>query len=286
MKGVIAAAGQGSRLYPLTACVSKHLLPVYNKPLIYYPLSTLINAGIKDICIVVNPDEMTLYKKLLGNGTDFGCNFEYCEQKAPKGIPDVLNYSQKVFGNVPITLILGDNIFPSIDLLSNYTNSKTMSGAKVFSIQVEDPSRYGIVQFDNNMNISSINEKPQNPKSNFAIIGLYVFDEKVYEYQSRIKPSKRGELEIIDILDIYLSKEQLQLDIIKKGSLWFDAGTPDSLFKASKYIKLFENKTGKMIGCIEEAAYSKNLISKNKMIEYIDLMKNSKYQAYLRKLLK
>lgn len=286
MKGVIAAAGQGSRLYPLTACVSKHLLPVYNKPLIYYPLSTLIYAGIKDICIVVNPDEMNLYKKLLGNGSDFGCNFEFCEQKAPKGIPDVLNYSQKVFGNVPITLILGDNIFPPKDFLSNHTNSKTMSGAKVFSIEVEDPSRYGIVQFDKNMKISNINEKPKNPKSNFAIIGLYVFDEKVYEYQSRIKPSKRGELEIIDILDIYLSKEQLQLDIIKKGSLWFDAGTPDALFKASTYIKLFENKTDKMIGCIEEAAYSKNLISKNKMMEYIDLMKNSKYRAYLRKLLK
>lgn len=286
MKGVIAAAGQGSRLYPLTTCVSKHLLPVYNKPLIYYPLSTLISAGIKDICIVVNQNELHLYKKLLGNGSNFGCSFEFCEQKLPKGIPDVLNYSQKVFGNVPITLILGDNIFPSVDLLSKHTQSKIVSGANVFSIQVEDPSRYGIVQLDKKMNIINFIEKPKNPRSNLAIIGLYVFDENVYEFLSRIKPSKRGELEIIDILKIYLSNNKLLLDIIKKGSLWFDAGTPDSLFKASSHIKMLENQTGEMIGCIEEAAYFKNLISKNKMIEQINLMKNSKYKTYLKELLK
>ena len=278
MKGVIAAAGQGSRLYPLTACISKHLLPVYNKPLIYYPLSTLIYAGIKDICIVVNPSEMSLYKNLLGNGS----NFEFCEQKEPKGIPDVLNYSQKVFGKVPITLILGDNIFPSVDI---HTQLNDDNGAKGFAIQVDDPSRYGIIEFDKNMEILKIIEKPKNPKSNFAVIGLYVFDKTVYEYLSVLKPSKRKELEIIDVLKIYLENKRLSIDIIKRGSVWFDAGTPDSLLRAGRYIELYERQSGVMVGSLEEAAYENKFISKYKMKEVIDLMKDSRYKSYLNQLI-
>ena len=285
MKGVIAAAGRGSRLFPLTKTVSKHLLPIYNKPLIYYPISTLINAGITDICIVTNPNETSLYKQLLGNGSKYGCNFEFCEQKKPKGIPDVLNYAKNVFGKAPVTLILGDNIFSSSDLLSNFKNNKGEKGAKIFAIQVEDPSRFGVIQFKDNMKILNIIEKPKFPKSDFAVIGLYVFDTKVYEYLSLIKPSYRNELEIIDILNIYLSKETLSLNTIKNGSVWFDAGTPGSLLKASVYVELYERQSGVMIGCIEEAAYRKKLISKNQMVNLTKTMNTSDYKLYLEKLL-
>ena len=285
MKGVIAAAGKGSRLFPLTKSVSKHLLPVYNKPLIYYPITTLISAGIKDICIVTNPNEIFLYKKLLGNGSDYGCNFEFCEQMESKGIPDVLNYSKEVFGKVPITLILGDNIFASVDLLSNSFNTNEEKGAKIFATQVDDPCRFGVVQFENNMNILDITEKPRNPKSNFAVIGLYVFDEIVYEYLPVIKPSIRNELEITDILNMYLLNDALSLDIIKKGSIWFDAGTPDSLLRASVYIELFERQSGVMIGSVEEAALVNNLISKKQIINLIKSMKDSEYKRYLETLL-
>tara|TARA_Y100001970_G_C14021448_1_gene743750 strand:- start:8 stop:865 length:858 start_codon:yes stop_codon:yes gene_type:complete len=285
MKGVIAAAGRGSRLFPITKTVSKHLLPIYNKPLIYYPITTLINAGITDICIVTNPNEKNLYKKLLGNGSSYGCNFEFCEQKKPKGIPDVLNYAKNVFGKVPITLILGDNIFASSDLLSNSKNTKYENGAKIFATQVEDPSRFGVIQFKDNMEILNIIEKPKFPKSDFAVIGLYVFDAKVYEYLSLIKPSYRNELEIIDILNIYLLRKTLSLKTIKNGSVWFDAGTPESLLKASIYVELFERQSGAMIGCIEEAAFQKKLISKNQMVNLIKTMNTSDYKLYLEKLL-
>ena len=285
MKGVIAAAGKGSRLYPLTRSVSKHLLPIYNKPLIYYPITTLISAGINEICIVTNPNELNLYKKLLGNGNDFGCKFEFCEQIEPKGIPDVLNYSIDIYGKVPVTLILGDNIFASSDMLSYSILNNNQGGAKIFATKVDNPSRFGVVQFNKEKEIQNIIEKPKNPKSDFAVIGLYIFDEKVYEYLSFITPSIREELEIIDIINIYLKKNDLSLNIIEKDSIWFDAGTPDSLLRASIYVELFERQSGEMLGCIEEAAYKRNLISKEKINNLIKSMELSEYRIYLEKLL-
>ena len=281
MKGIIAAAGKGSRLFPLTNSVSKHLLPVYNKPLIYYPITNLIASGITDICIITNPNELSLYKKLLGNGRNLGCKFEYCEQNEANGIPDVLNYSKQIFGPVPVTLILGDNIFAASEKILNTLNNKNVKGAKIFVKAVNDPSRYGILEFSENKKILSIKEKPKNPKSNFAIIGLYMFDELVYEYLNEISPSDRGELEITDILKKYYSKKSLTFDIMRRGSIWFDAGTPESLLKASLYVELFEKQSGIMIGSIEEAAFNQKLISYEHLKKIAGTMPNSNYKEYL-----
>ena len=285
MKGVIAAAGKGSRLYPLTDSVSKHLLPVYNKPLIYYPITNLIASGISDICIITNPDELKLYKKLLGTGKQIGCRFEFFEQKDSIGIPDVLNYSLQVYGKKPITLILGDNVFTASDSLSNAMKTKKIDGAKIFATTVNDPSRFGIVNFDNKMKIIGLEEKPIKPKSNYAVIGLYMFDEMVYEYLREIKPSKRGELEIIDILKKYLNQNSLNLELMKRGSVWFDAGTPDSLLRAGSFIEAFEKQSGMMIGCIEEAALVRNFLSKKEFNNLVQSMPRSNYKEYLKKLL-
>ena len=219
MKGVIAAAGKGSRLFPLTGSVSKHLLPVYNKPLIYYPITNLIASGIKDICIITNPNEIKLYKNLLGTGSQLGCKFEFFEQKKSAGIPDVLNYAFEVYGKQPLTLILGDNVFAANDALLNAMREKTISGAKVFATMVDDPKRFGIVEFNKKMEVKSLEEKPANPKSNYAVIGLYIFDEIVFDYLPKIKPSIRGELEIIDLLKMYLNNKKLSLDNEKGFSL-------------------------------------------------------------------
>ena len=285
MKGVIAAAGKGSRLYPLTNSVSKHLLPVYNKPLIYYPITNLIASGINEICIITNPDELKLYKKLLGTGKQIGCKFEFFEQKEPRGIPDVLNYSLEVYGKTPVTLVLGDNIFTASDSLSNAMKKRDIHGAKAFATTVDDPSRFGIVNFDSKMRIKSLEEKPRIPKSNFAIIGLYIFDEMVFEYIKRLTPSKRGVLEIIDILKYYLEDKNLSLEILKRGSVWFDAGTPESLLRAGLFIETFEKQSGVMIGCIEEVALIREFLTKNEFKSLVNLMPNSKYKQYLKKLI-
>ena len=284
MKGVIAAAGKGSRLFPLTESVSKHLLPVYNKPLIYYPITNLIASGINEICIITNPDELKLYKKLLGTGSQLGCKFEFFEQKEAIGIPDVLNYSLQVYGEKPVTLILGDNVFAASDTLINTMRKKEILGAKIFVTKVEDPSRFGVVNFDHQMKIKSLEEKPTKPKSNYAIIGLYIFDEMVFEYIKKIKPSARGELEIIDILKMYLNDKKLSLDIMKRGSIWFDAGTPESLLRAGLFIETFEKQSGIMIGCIEEAALVRGFLSENKFNNLVNLMPSSKYKQYLKNL--
>ena len=281
MKGIIAAAGKGSRLFPLTHSVSKHLLPVYNKPLIYYPITNLIASGITDICIITNPHELTLYKKLLGNGKKFGCKFEYCEQKEAKGIPDILNYSIDIFGREPITLLLGDNIIAGSENVLKRLSQKKIEGAKIFARTVHDPSRYGIIELDQNKKILSIEEKPNNPKSNLAIIGLYMFDNLVYEYLQDITPSERGELEITDILKKYYSKNKLTVDLMRRGSVWFDAGTPESLLKASLYVELFEKQSGMMIGSIEEAALNKKIISCQELIKTVNHMPSSNYKDYL-----
>ena len=285
MKGVIAAAGKGSRLFPLTEGVSKHLLPVYNKPLIYYPITNLIAAGINEICIITNPDELKLYKKLLGTGSQLGCRFEFFEQKEALGIPDVLNYSSQVYGEEPVTLILGDNVFAASDSLINSMREKEVLGAKIFATTVEDPERFGVVNLDHTMKIKSLEEKPVKPQSNYAIIGVYIFDKIVFEYLKNIKPSKRGELEIIDILKMYLSDNELSLDILKRGSVWFDAGTPEALLRASSFVELFEKHSGVMIGCIEEAALVRGFLTKYEFSNVVKLMPSSNYKKYLKNLI-
>ncbi len=286
MKGVIAAAGKGSRLFPLTKSVSKHLLPIYNKPLIYYPLTNLIASGINEICIITNPNELKLYKKLLGDGSQIGCKFDFFEQKEPMGIPDVLNYCVQVYGEKPITLILGDNVFAASDTLLNSMKKKNISGAKIFATLVEDPERFGVVNFDRKMRIESLEEKPKRPRSNYAVIGLYIFDEKVFQYIKKIKPSDRGELEIIDILKMYLTDQKLSLDIMKRGFAWFDAGNPEALLRASLFIETFEKQSGVMIGSIEEAAFVKNFIDKFQLKKLIRSMPISSYKIYLENLIK
>mgnify|MGYP006147373279 CR=1 FL=1 len=285
MKGIIAAAGKGSRLFPLTEGVSKHLLPVYNKPLIYYPITNLIAAGINEICIITNPDELKLYKKLLGTGSQLGCRFEFFEQKEALGIPDVLNYSSQVYGEEPVTLILGDNVFAASDSLINSMREKEVLGAKIFATTVEDPERFGVVNLDFTMKIKSLEEKPVKPKSNYAIIGVYIFDKIVFEYLKNINPSKRGELEIIDILKMYLSDNKLSLDVLKRGSVWFDAGTPEALLRASLFVELFEKQSGVMIGCIEEAALVRGFLTKYEFSNIVKLMPSSNYKKYLKNLI-
>ena len=285
MKGVIAAAGKGSRLFPLTQSVSKHLLPVYNKPIIYYPITNLIAFGINEICIITNPGESKLYKKLLGTGTQIGCKFEFLEQEKPYGIPDVLNYAKQVYGNSPLTLMLGDNIFAANENLINLMRNKKISGAKIFATLVDEPKRFGVVSFDKKMRIKELEEKPLNPKSNYAVIGLYIFDEKVFDYLKYLKPSKRGELEIIDLLQMYLNDEMLSLEIIRRGSIWFDAGTPDSLLRASLFVDTFEKQSGVMLGCIEEAALTLNFLTLKKLEKTLKTMPESSYKEYLKKLM-
>ena len=286
MKGVIAAAGKGSRLFPLTNSISKHLLPVFNKPLIYYPITNLIACGINEICIVTNPHETKLYKKMLGTGSQLGCKFEFFEQEKPAGIPDVLNYALEVFGKKPVTLVLGDNVFAANDTLINSMREKKISGAKVFATKVDNPKKFGVVEFNKKMEVVSLEEKPIKPKSSYAVIGLYIFDETVFDYLKELNPSKRGELEIIDLLNNYFYNNHLSLEILRRGSVWFDAGTPESLLRAGLFIETFENQSGVMIGCIEEAAFMRNFITKKQLSSIVKSMPRSIYKEYLVKLLK
>ena len=281
MKGIIAAGGKGTRLYPLTLNISKHLLPVYNKPLIYYPLTNLIASGINEICIVSNSLNTKKYKDHFGSGEKFGCKFKYAVQEKSLGIPDVISKGYEVFGETPITLILGDNIITASDNLIDILRKKKINGSQIFTTKVSDPSRFGIINYDKSMNILSLEEKPKFAKSNYAIIGLYIFDQNVYQYLKNIKISKRGEYEIIDIINQYKNNHSLKVNILKRGSVWFDAGTYDSMNRASNYIELSEKQSGVMIGCIEEAAFQSGFINKENLFEITKSMPESGYKNYL-----
>lgn len=281
MKGIIAAGGKGTRLYPLTLNISKHLLPVYNKPLIYYPLTNLIASGINEICIVSNSLNTKKYKDHFGSGEKFGCKFKYAVQEKSLGIPDVISKGYEVFGETPITLILGDNIITASDNLIDILRKKKIKGSQIFTTKVSDPSRFGIINYDKSMNILSLEEKPKFAKSNYAIIGLYIFDQNVYQYLKNIKISKRGEYEIIDIINQYKNNHSLKVNILKRGSVWFDAGTYDSMNRASNYIELSEKQSGVMIGCIEEAAFQSGFIDKDNLYELTKSMPESGYKNYL-----
>lgn len=280
MKGIVLAGGTGSRLYPSTCCINKQLLPVYDKPMIYHPLSTLINFGIKDICVITAPDYLSSYKTLLKNSCDLGLNIVYKIQETANGIAQSFLIAEDFIQKENVCLILGDNVFHGI---GHPKISK--EGATIFAYEVNDPTAYGVVEFDENGLAISIEEKPTIPKSNFAIPGLYFYDKNVVQYAKSLKPSSRGELEITDLNKIYLDKKDLNVIKFPRGSAWLDAGTPENLFQSSAYIQAIQNRQGIKIACIEEDCYKKKFMSKSDLQKVINKIPKSEYKDYLQKLI-
>lgn len=285
MKGIILAGGSGSRLYPITKIYSKQLTVIYDKPLIYYPLSILMLGGIRDILIISNEETIPLYQKLFETGEQLGLNISYKVQPAPNGIAEAFILGDEFIGNDSVTLILGDNIFYG-DLTFFYNALEQNKAATIFGYQVNDPQRYGIVEFDENGNAISIEEKPQNPKSQYAVPGLYIYDNRVVEISKNLKPSARGELEITDVNKTYLNWGELKVEKIGRGIAWLDTGTPEALLQASNFFGVIEDRQGLKVACIEEIAYHKGFINKNQFEELLKTIPNSMYKDYLLKILK
>ena len=282
MKGIILAGGSGTRLHPLTKVISKQMLPVYDKPMIFYPLSTLMVAGIRDILIISTPHDLPLFKKLLRNGSDLGLNIDYAEQPSPDGLAQAFIIGKKFIGNDKVAMVLGDNIFSGNGFsktLSKVVNRK--NGATIFAYQVGDPERYGIVSFDDDGKALSIEEKPINPRSNYAIPGLYFYDNNVINIAESLKPSKRGELEITDLNRIYLESGNLNVEVLERGFVWLDTGTHESLHQASAYVETIEKRQGIKISCIEEIAYRLGYINRDQLITIAEKMKKNDYGKYL-----
>lgn len=279
MKAIILSGGSGSRLFPLTVCANKQLLPIYDKPMIYYPLSTIISLGIRDICLISSPEAIDQYKKLFLNHKKLGINMDFKVQKEPKGIAEAFLIAESFISKDPVCLILGDNIFNGKINLKKYKD-----GAMIFAYKVADPDRYGVVEFDQNGNVISIEEKPPTPKSEYAIPGLYIYDKNVVSYAKNLKPSNRGELEITDINNIYLENKKLKVSIMQKGLTWLDAGTPESFFETTCYVKTMQSRQGKKIGCIEEECLKRKYISKKELKEYVKILPNCEYKEYLESL--
>jgi glucose-1-phosphate thymidylyltransferase len=280
-KGIILAGGKATRLYPVTKTISKQLLPIYNKPMIYYPLSILMLAGIRDILIISNQETLPSLEKLFGNGKQLGINIEYVLQEEPRGIAEAFIIGEHFIGSDRVALILGDNILYGHGLIKSLKNvAKNNEGATIFGYYVKDPNRYGIVEIDKNNKPISIIEKPQNPKSNWAVIGLYFYDNEVIKIAHSLKPSKRGELEITDINSAYLEKNKLNLELLGRGCAWLDAGTPISLLEASMFIKTIEERQDLMVSCIEEIAFTNNFISKEELINLSKELPDT-YRDYL-----
>ena len=286
MKGIVLAGGQGTRLYPSTKVVSKQLLTVYDKPMIYYPLSILMISEIKDILIISTPQDTPLYKNLLGNGDNFGLNINYMIQEKPEGIAQAFMIARDFIGSDNVCLILGDNIFYgnglSKLLKKSIKNCKDHNKATVFGYYVNDPERYGVVSFDPNRKVTKIEEKPSSPKSNYAVTGLYIYPNSVIDIASRAKKSNRGEYEISDINNVYLGLKKLIVELLDKDFVWLDTGTHESMLEASNFIKAIENRQGSKIACLEEIAYKKNYISKIKLQKIIESIKKTEYGIYLR----
>ena len=286
MKGIILAGGSGTRLHPSTISVSKQLLPVYDKPLIYYPLSTLLAAGIDDILIISISENIPLYKKLFNDGSHLGIKISYQKQDQPNGIAEAFIIGEEFIDNENVALILGDNIFHGSQLVDSINNqsSAVLEGAKIFAYKVPDPQRYGVVEFNKKNSVLSIEEKPKLPKSNFAVTGLYVYDNEVCKHAKKLLPSARGELEITDLNNLYLHQNKLEVVLLDSGMAWLDAGTPDSLLEAAHFVQTIQNRQLIQIGCLEEISFKKGFISANQFRKLTESAPQNKYGEYLRSL--
>jgi glucose-1-phosphate thymidylyltransferase len=286
MKGIILAGGSGTRLYPLTKVVSKQLMPVYDKPMIYYPITTLLSAGIREILIISTSKDLPRFKELLGNGKAYGCTFEYAVQEEPKGLAEAFIIGEKFIGTDSVALILGDNIFYGSGLDKTLQSNLNPEGGVIFAYHVQDPQRYGVVEFNKENKVISIEEKPKKPKSNFAVPGIYFYDNSVIATSKKIKPSNRGELEITDVNKAYLNINKLNVQILDKGTAWLDTGTFLSLMQASQFVQVIEERQGQKIGCIEEVAYKMGYIDKAQLLKLAEPLLKSGYGDYLQQLIK
>lgn len=289
MKGIVLAGGAGTRLHPSTIAVSKQLLPIYDKPMIYHPISVLMLAGIKDILIISAPVDLPNFKRLLGDGSQFGIKFSYKEQPSPDGLAQAFILGEEFINGDDVALVLGDNIFYgggfSGKLKSVVSNIKEFGGATVFGYPVKDPQRFGVVEFDEAGKVLSLEEKPQNPKSHYAVTGLYFYDKKVVDYAKNLKPSARGELEITDLNNIYLKNGNLNVELLGRGFAWLDTGTHHSLLQAGQFVKTVEDNQGIKIACLEEVAYRMGFVTKEELIQNIEKYKNNEYFTYVREVL-
>lgn len=289
MKGIVLAGGAGTRLHPSTIAVSKQLLPIYDKPMIYHPISVLMLAGIKDILIISTPVDLPNFKRLLGDGSQFGIKFSYKEQPSPDGLAQAFILGEEFINGDDVALVLGDNIFYgggfSGKLKSVVNNIKEFGGAIVFGYPVKDPQRFGVVEFDETGKVLSLEEKPQNPKSHYAVTGLYFYDKKVVDFAKNLKPSARGELEITDLNNIYLKNGNLNVELLGRGFAWLDTGTHHSLLQAGQFVKTVEDNQGIKIACLEEVAYRMGFVTKEELIQNIEKYKNNEYFTYVREVL-